>query len=223
MICGAISWRDRFSITVENFPLEIKENNMSFDSRQIIRINISDDWSASDMATFLHELDFLYNLGLRIVAAATSNETERQVEMWTRTLLTEHLKTHHPQAELEVCRIQYNSPGFTDLVGMGTVVGHVKDFLFRLIDYRVHSRRRSLEDDHLAAQNAKINLENDAIRLKNAQLQLENARQFLELAKANGFSDTEIQKLIQPVTGVQETLIRFVADGRIESVELREE
>ncbi len=196
---------------------------MSFDSRQIIRINISDDWSASDMATFLHELDFLYNLGLRIVAVATSNETERQIEMWAeRSLLAHHIKTHHPQAELEVCQIQYSSPGFTDLAGVGTVVGHVKDFLFRLIDYRVHSRRRSLEDDHLAAQNTKIQLENEAIRLKNAQLQMENARQFLELAKANGFSEDEIQKLMQPVTGVQETLVRLVSDGRIESVELRE-
>lgn len=55
---------------------------MLFDSRQIIRINISDDWSASDIATFLHELDYLYNLGLRIVAAATSSEQERQSEMW---------------------------------------------------------------------------------------------------------------------------------------------
>lgn len=197
---------------------------MSFDSRQIIRINLSDDWSASDMATFLHELDFLYNLGLGIVAAAASNETERQIEMWTeRSFLTEHIKTRHPQAELEVRQIQYSSPGFTDLAGVGTVVGHVKDFLFRLIDYRVHARRRNLEDDHLAAQNTKVSLENEAIRLKNAQLQLENTRQFLELAKANGYSDAEIQKLIQPVNRVQETLVRFVADGRIESVELREE
>ena len=197
---------------------------MSFDSRQIIRININDDWSASDMATFLHEIDYLYNLGIRIVAAATSNETERQIEMWTeRALLTQHIKTHHPQAELEVCQIQYSSPGFTDLAGMGTVVGHVKDFIFRLIDYRVHSRRRSLEDDHLAAENTKINLENEAIRLKNAQLQIENTRQFLELAKANGFTEEEIQKLIRPVSSVQETLVRFVSDGRIESVELREE
>ena len=106
---------------------------------------------------------------------------------------------------------------------MGTVVGHVKDFIFRLIDYRVHSRRRSLEDDHLAAENTKINLENEAIRLKNAQLQIENTRQFLELAKANGFTEEEIQKLIRPVSSVQETLVRFVSDGRIESVELREE
>lgn len=197
---------------------------MSFDSRQIIRINLSDDWSASDMATFLHELDFLYNLGIRIVAAATSNETERQVEMWTeRSLLAQHIKTYHPQTELEVCQIQYSSPGFTDLAGVGTIVGHIKDFLFRLIDYRVHSRRRNLEDDQLAAQNAKINLENEAIRLKNAQLQLETTRQFLELAKANGFTEEEIQKLIQPVESVQNTLIQFVSDGRIESVELRDE
>jgi hypothetical protein len=197
---------------------------MSFDSRQIIRINISDDWSASDMATFLHELDFLYNLGLGIVAAATSNETERQIEMWTeRALLAQHLKTHHPRAELEVCQIQYSSPGFTDLAGMGTVVGHIKDFLFRLIDYRVQARRRSLEDDHLAAENVKIHLENEAIRLKNAQLRLENTRQFLELAKTNGFTEAEIQKLMQPVNSVQETLVRFVADGRIQSVELRPE
>ena len=197
---------------------------MSFDSRQIIRINIRDDWSVSDMATFLHELDFLYNLGLRIVAAATSNETERQVEMWTeRSLLAQHIKTQYPQTELEVRQIQYNSPGFTDLVGVGTVVGHLKDFLFRLIDYRVQARRRSLEEDQIAASNVKIHLENEAIRLKNAQLKLENTRQFLELAKANGLTETEIQKLIQPLDKVQETLVRMVSDGRIESVELREE
>jgi hypothetical protein len=197
---------------------------MSFDSRQIIRINISDDWSASDMATFLHELDFLYNLGLGIVAAATSNETERQIAMWTeRSLLAQHIKTAHPQAELEVCQIQYSSPGFTDLAGVGTIVGHLKDFLFRLIEYRVQARRRSLEDDQLAAENVKIHLENEAIRLRNAQLRLENTRQFLELAKANGFTEEEIQKLIPPVNSAQETLVRFVSDGRIESVELRED
>ncbi len=195
---------------------------MLFDSQQIIRINIRDGWSASDIATFLHELDYLYNLGLRIVAAATSNEQERQIEMWAeKSLLSEHTKKQYPHAELEVCQIHYSSPGFTDLGGMGTVIGHIKDFILRLIDYRVQSRRRVLEDDQIAVENAKKNLENEAIMLKNVQLRIENARQFLELAKNNGYSEEEIKKLIPPVIQVQETLVRLVSDGRIQSVELR--
>ena len=195
---------------------------MLFESRQIIRINISDDWSASDIATFLHELDYLYNLGLRIVAAATSNEQERQIEMWAeKSVLSDHIKKQYPRAELEVCQIHYSSPGFTDLGGMGTVIGHIKDFILRLIDYRVQARRRTLEDDLIVTENAKKNLENEAILLKNVQLRIENARQFLELAKNNGFTEGEIKKLIPPVVQVQETLARLVSDGRIQSVELR--
>ncbi|MBS1807311.1 MAG: hypothetical protein JST84_03860 [Acidobacteria bacterium] len=197
---------------------------MLFDSRQIIRINISDDWSASDIATFLHELDYLYNLGLRIVAAATSNEQQRQIEMWAeKSVLSDHTKNQYPRAELEVCQIHYSSPGFTDLGGMGTVIGHIKDFLLRLIDYRVQSRRRALEDDLIAVENTKKTLENETIMLKNVQLRIENARQFLELAKTNGFTEEEIKKMIPPVVQVQETLVRLVSDGRIQSVELRDE
>jgi hypothetical protein len=196
---------------------------MLFDIRQIIRINISDDWSASDIATFLHELDYLYNLGLRIVAA-TSDKSERQIEMWAeRSLIAEHIKKQFPHAELEVCQIHYSSPGFTDLAGMGTVIGHIKDFLLRLIDYRLSSRRRILEEDQMAAENTKKNLENEAIMLKNVQLRLENARQFLELAKANGFTEEEIKKLIPPIDQAQETLVRLVSEGRIQTVELRAE
>ena len=195
---------------------------MLFDSQQIIRINISDDWSASDIATFLHELDYLYNLGLRIVAAATGDKQGRQIEMWAeKSLLSEHTKKHYPRAELEVCQIHYSSPGFTDLGGMGTVIGHIKDFILRLIDYRVQSRRRVLEDDQFVVETAKKNLENEAIMLKNVQLRIENARQFLELAKNNGYSEEEIKKLIPPVVQAQETLVRLVSDGRIQSVELR--
>lgn len=183
---------------------------MLFDSRQIIRIYISDDWSASDIATFLHALDYLYNLSLRIVAAATSNEQERQLDMWAeKSLLSEHIKNQFPQAELEVCQIHYSSPGFTDLGGIGTVIGHLKDFLLRLIDYRVQARRRNLEDE--------------TIMLKNVQLRIENARQFLELAKNNGYTEEEIKKLIPPVVQAQETLVRLVSDGRIQAVELQAE
>lgn len=197
---------------------------MLFDSRQIIRIHISDDWSASDIATFLHEVDYLYNLGLRIVAAATSNEQERQVEMWAeKLLLSEHIKEQFPQAELEVCQIHYSSPGFTDLGGVGTVIGHIKDLFLRLIDYRLQARRRTLEEELIAVENAKKNLENETIKLKNIQLRIENARQFLELAKNSGFTEEEIKKLIPPVVQVQETLVRLVSDGRIETVELRSE
>jgi hypothetical protein len=197
---------------------------MLFDTRQIIRINISDDWSASDIATFLHELDYLYNLGLRIVAAATNDKTERQIELWTeRSLLAQDLKKQLPHAELEVCQIHYSSPGFTDLAGLGIVIGHLKDFLLRLIEYRLQSRRRILEEEQMVTDNTKKNIENETLMLKNAQLRLENVRQFLALAKDNGFTEEELNKLIPPIDRAQEILFRLVSDGRIQTVELRVE
>jgi hypothetical protein len=197
---------------------------MLFDTRQIIRINISDDWSASDIATFLHELDYLYNLGLRIVAAATNDKTERQIELWTeRSLLAQDLKKQLPHAELEVCQIHYSSPGFTDLAGLGIVIGHLKDFLLRLIEYRLQSRRRILEEEQMVTDNTKKHIENETLMLKNAQLRLENVRQFLALAKDNGFTEEELNKLIPPIDRAQEILFRLVSDGRIQTVELRVE
>ena len=44
-----------------------------------------------------------------------------------------------------VKRVEFASPGFKDLVGIGEVVGQLKDFVFKLIDLFTSHRKRKLE------------------------------------------------------------------------------
>jgi hypothetical protein len=46
-----------------------------------------------------------------------------------------------------VHRIQFASSGFTDLAGLGTIVGHRKDFLLRLIEIGTTGEQRRLQNE----------------------------------------------------------------------------
>ena len=74
-----------------------------------------------------------------------------------------------PEERLEVRCIEYASPGFTDLAGIGTVVGHLKDLIIKLIERRDSRRRSNLEEERLALENERIRLENVRIPVQNEQ------------------------------------------------------
>lgn len=67
----------------------------------------------------------------------------------------------YPQEQLEIRRIEYGSPGFKDLAGLGEIVGHIKDFVLAIIEHCSLRKKR--------------NLENEERELKNEQLRIENA------------------------------------------------
>ena len=112
----------------------------------------------------------------------------------------------YPQEKLEVRRIQYGSEGFKDLAGLGEIVGHVKDFVLKLIEHKSMKRQRELE--------------NEERELKNQQLRIENARNFVSLARACGYSKTEMRGLITFVDERQQTLIDLIDEDKIRSVRL---
>src|SRR6266851_4377807 len=57
-----------------------------------------------------------------------------------------------PDEKLEIRRLEYASPGVSDLAGIGVIVGHVKDFVNKLIDRRDAQRQRELNDEKLAVE-----------------------------------------------------------------------
>jgi hypothetical protein len=109
-----------------------------------------------------------------------------------------------PEEGLDIRRIRYASPGSADLVGIGAVVGHVKEFVLRLIERRDFRRQRELSDE-------KAELENERIRV-------ENARSFVALAREVGYSDSEFRQIVALVDGRQEPLARLIEHQKLRSV-----
>lgn len=113
-----------------------------------------------------------------------------------------------PDERLEVRRISYASPGATDLAGIGTVIGHIKDFILKLIERRNSKRQRQLDEERAA-------LENDRIRL-------ENARNFVALTRDLGYPETDLRRLVLHVDGKQGTLVRLIAQQKLRGVSIPE-
>jgi HAMP domain-containing protein len=111
-----------------------------------------------------------------------------------------------PQERLVVQRVLYGSPGIKDLVGIGEIVGHVKDLLLRVIEYWSTKRQRELE--------------NDRKELENQQLQVEIAKGFVGLARELGYSKKEMRQLVGSVVREQRPLIQLVAAGKITSADI---
>jgi len=111
-----------------------------------------------------------------------------------------------PNERLVVRRVIYGSPGIKDLIGVGEIVGHVKDLLLRLIDLWSTRRQRKLENDHRS--------------LENQQLQMEIAQQFVGLAKELGYSKREMRQIVASAVHEQKPLVRLIAAGKITSADL---
>ena len=111
-----------------------------------------------------------------------------------------------PEERLEVRRLQYASPGVSDLAGIGVIVGHVKDFVHKLIDRHDTQRQRDLNDEKMA--------------IENERMRIENARNYVALGREMGFSDTEIRKLVAHVDDKQEILIKLADEKKLTGVSL---
>ncbi|ALA59537.1 hypothetical protein [Nitrospira moscoviensis] len=110
-----------------------------------------------------------------------------------------------PEERLVVQRVLYGSPGIKDLIGVGEIIGHLKDLLIRLIEHWSTRRQRSLE--------------NERRELENQQLQVEIARQFVGLAQELGYTKKEMRQLVASVVLEQRPLVQLVAVGKITSAD----
>ncbi len=114
-----------------------------------------------------------------------------------------------PQERLRVTRVQFSSPGFKDFSGLGEVVGHIKDFVLRLIDLYVGRRKRQIENEI-----RETGLVSD---------RLDNARKFIDLARDCGYTKAEIRKLVRWTDARQGDLIPLIMAGKIRDTKLLDE
>jgi hypothetical protein len=106
--------------------------------------------------------------------------------------------------QLMIRKIRMSSPGFTDIAGLGEVVGHIKDFSCELINnYRDRPFRAEA-------------LKKEKIDTQMRQIQL--MQSYIDLAKSAGFNDSETRKLISKFDEIQDTLITLIEKEKITSV-----
>lgn len=97
---------------------------------QTFRIKIDGRWTALEMAESHLAIRELYNIYLWIGAVHYKQSKLAASEMYPPALPPDL----SARIELSVRQIQYASPGFKDLAGIGEVVGHIRDLIIHLIE-----------------------------------------------------------------------------------------
>lgn len=109
------------------------------------------------------------------------------------------LRFLEPDEKLYVVRIEFASPGFTDLAGLGTIIGHLKDLLLKLIELAATREERKLE---------------------NQKRRIEIAREYVNVAKEMGYNIAEVRQLVRWVDSKQSQVIPLIEQTKITGVQV---
>jgi hypothetical protein len=177
----------------------------------VLQIVIDSRWSVEEMRHFLANLEDMYNFSLTLELMLRLKEEAGIVFRGTDNRGHIGPLTGSPwlipeQSALQIRRIQYNSPGLMDIAGLGVVIGHLKDFLTKVLEFASTREQRRLENQERA--------------LKNQRLQIDNASSLVKLAKEAGCTKSEIKELMLWVAARQDGLITLASKGKIRSVRL---
>lgn len=154
----------------------------------------------------LQKADEQLNVPLRAILAPYAWGGSIPLESRELSRLSQNV---HPDGTLQVRRVNYSSPGSTDLAGIGVFIGHIKDIILRILDWRLEWEKRKIENQQAQA-------ELDRIRIENAQ-------KLIDIAKGCGYSDAELRQMISFADGRQEVIVRSIQDNRIRNVLLLDE
>jgi hypothetical protein len=208
--------------TVEDMRLFLKSVEDLYNLRFLLQINYLQNLASRDfyeMDYLFDRMDFPYRFFkhpeefaefLFLLQSTSANKNLTNFET-----LHEHIHLLQPNEKLKVRRIEYASPGLTDLVGFGSVVGHLKDFLQFVIKEGKHWKSSRKEQD----------LKNEEQKLKNDEQRLKNAREFVTVikeAKEIGMSEIEVRKLVNWVEEKEDTILQLVSEDKIKDVLLLE-
>jgi hypothetical protein len=201
------------------------ENQPKSVENRVMRIEMDNKWSATELGSLLTNLSDLYSLSF-ILHLIRGNQLEeylarslpsfpvfRRRKVFLKWLLRNYIlegsrslfsEYFIPDERLEVRRIKYSSPGVTDLTGIGAIVGHITDFILRLIEHHSTESQRSLE--------------NERRELENERIRLENAKSFLSILRDYGLKVEDMRELISYVDNKQDIIFQLVTSHKITGV-----
>lgn len=199
----------------------------------VLRINIGGTWSVRDFAEFAESLDDLYNLSFLILdsnKADTGTLLSELLPMNSHKLREGVLSMTSREETFRIVQVEYASPGFSDLTGIGEVMKQLKETLFGIID-RVQGstgrkadveerQRRALREDEVhRADLQRRTLENRIVAAQAGQTELTLLRELEQWLTKNNRSPSEFHQLMSFVLRDQESIGRLITSAKITSVE----
>lgn len=194
------------------------ETDVDTQQREIIRVGIDGLWVATEFAEFLADLARLHE-----VAFVVWQEPDPRLFRPSEIVVPQGQALHYPgywprrrslvertseaRVALQVVRINYASPGFADLAGLGKAVEQVRLFLEHIIDLDTYRRRRELEDEKLEQEVFAMKIDN-----------VHKVVTLTESLRQAGVGFTDLRDLFIEVEDVQERLLQKVADGKLTEV-----
>ncbi len=197
----------------------------------VLTLEIDGRWTATEFGLTCRVLSELYNFRLMRTAAArwldslARDERRRdhayegripevvrfllrsrehpavlRTDEWTDAAYLHRLVS--PSELLRVKRVTYESPGVIDFLGIGAIVGHVKDFIVELFP----SNRRKRE------------LENETRELENAERRVRIARDFVALRVEGAAADLQERQLAAWATERAEPIQKLIEQGKIKEI-----
>ena len=201
------------------------------ESPKILRLELDGRWTADEFGTVLINLADLYSLRLilEILNEESKTWSRHYPKFWDElprirqrlpsdpylfpfsywptlpsldeTFTSRASQFIGPRSRLMVRRVEYASPGLADLAGIGAIVGHLKDFVLKLIERHDTKRSRELADE-------KAEIENQAARIQ-------NAKEFVALAKSLGYANSEIRDLVRSIDDKQEPIVHLISEQKL--------
>lgn len=196
-------------------------------ARRALHLDLSSSWTAEELGQALVAISGLYDLRsyladvkrahipmqFGILSLREPRSALSRVSLPPPTIdkvsLSRWKGTLPEEAKLQLKRIQYASPGTVDLVGLGAIVGHIKEFVQDLINRYGAKRQRALQEE-------KVEIDNQSARLK-------NAKDFVGILKELGSSDFERRSVFERVIQKKEVLDGLIEAGNLIAVESRPE
>ncbi len=223
---------------------------MADNNLRTIRIEIDGNWTVEDMASFLVNLNDLYSFRYQLghfqrelykvtnaaylVAAMYGSVKLNRLSVGDPTEGFDRGFDFEPSASLVkhpllLTHVRYGSPGVTDVTGLAGIVGHIKDFLTRVIEWSLTKTQRDLENQARDLSNHKQQIENAILRGRAEQeierLRLDNIVRLLNVYADNMVEVPEhdltqegMKHAISFLAKRQEVVIRLVEAGLIKSL-----
>lgn len=198
-----------------------------------ITIYLNGKWSVFDMQKYFNALNYLYQyygwteiiindldsqkgilalsyLNSRCLGRSTTI-IDQEYNTWIQ-IDNEEIVDNDLLQPLIVKKIQYASPGMNDLFGAGTIVGHLKDILLKLIDIFLNRKARKTEIE-------KLILENETIKIENQILQLKRNQELIKTLKNLGIKNEEIKILLDKEKKHLFGIVQLIDEGKITYIE----
>jgi hypothetical protein len=207
---------------------------------RFLRVDIAAQWTAAEFAESLYDLSRLHDFSLAFWERRDPDLVRQLLgrqptfTTWEFSWNLRRYPVGAPllrgpldrEAQLEVVRLDYSSPGFADLAGVGKTVEQIRLFLQYLIDLAVWRKQRRAEITKSEVEVQELELQLKKLDQEILAMRIENVRQLLNLkqeAEATGARYEDLRDGFLEVEDIQTRMLNRIDQGQITGVQTLDE